>query len=250
MNIEGALQNAGGRPSGFDYIRIALAVAILYQHSVGQGLGADAQYEDTNLIPNQLSRLFVPMFFAASGFLVAGSLFRTRYLSTFVGLRALRIFPALWTDVLFSALILGPIFTTLPLSQYFTDKEFSTYMLNLIGEPHYFLPGVFKENPTTDANGQLWTIRWELFSYIALTVCAAISLHKNHKLFLGIALLAHIAFPLGVYLGFYKQGPYYAMTVVTCFLVGVYMYINRGAITLKLRAGPKNLDSGLSEVSA
>ena len=40
--------------------------------------------------------MILPMFFALSGFLVAGSLERSRTLVQFFGLRALRIVPALW----------------------------------------------------------------------------------------------------------------------------------------------------------
>jgi peptidoglycan/LPS O-acetylase OafA/YrhL len=234
--VANALEKAAGRPSGFEYTRIILAALILYIHSFTQGTDHDSQLW-YNLGGGPLAvigYLFVPMFFALSGFLVAGSLYRTRLLSTFLGLRALRIFPALWTDVLLAALVLGPLVTTLPLDQYLFDREFRLYLLNLLGEPHYFLPGVFQDTPGKDVNGQLWTVRWELFSYIALAFCAAFALHKNRRLFLLVVLASHVAFPAGVYLGLYHKGPYYAMTVVTCFLTGVYLYICREAVPLRL----------------
>lgn len=231
--LSDGLAQANGRPSGFEYIRIVLAILILYSHSFVQGTGQESRLWHYFGAGANVGQVFVPMFFAVSGFLVAGSLERTRSLSTFLGLRALRIFPALWTDILLAAFLLGPIVTTLPLDKYFSHHEFRLYMLNLLGEPHYYLPGVFKDNPNKDVNGQLWTIRWELFSYIALTVCAVLSLHKHRRLFLGVVLISHVAFPAALYLGLWHKVASYALTVVTCFMAGVYCYINRDVIRLK-----------------
>jgi peptidoglycan/LPS O-acetylase OafA/YrhL len=55
------------------------------------------------------------MFFALSGFLVAGSPERSKTLLTFLGLRAIRIYPALGVEVVLSALLIGTAVTTLPL---------------------------------------------------------------------------------------------------------------------------------------
>jgi len=60
------------------------------------------------------------------------------------------------------ALILGPLLTEFPLSAYFRDSEFWAYFLNILGEIHYHLPGLFIHNPTTAVNGQLWTVPFEL----------------------------------------------------------------------------------------
>ncbi len=72
-------------------------------------------------------RLVLPMFFCLSGFLVAGSLARTKTLISFIGFRVLRIVPALCVEVTLSALVLGTIFTTLPAREYFSSIEFFKY---------------------------------------------------------------------------------------------------------------------------
>jgi peptidoglycan/LPS O-acetylase OafA/YrhL len=51
------------------------------------------------------------MFFALSGFLVAGSFERCKTIVSFGGLRVLRLMPALAVDTVLGALLLGPIFT-------------------------------------------------------------------------------------------------------------------------------------------
>ena len=65
--------------------------------------------------------MIVPMFFALSGFLVAGSFERSKTLITFLGLRVFRIVPALSVEVFLSAIILGSFFTTNDLRNYLSD---------------------------------------------------------------------------------------------------------------------------------
>ena len=127
--------------------------------------------------------LLVPMFFALSGFLVAGSLERARTLGMFIGLRAIRIFPALLVEVVLSAFILGPLVTDLPLQRYFSDPLFFKYMLNAVGDVHFVLPGVFADNPWPRiVNGQLWTIPYELYCYCTLAFVALLGLKKRRLL--------------------------------------------------------------------
>jgi peptidoglycan/LPS O-acetylase OafA/YrhL len=168
-----------GHPSGFDYLRITLAVAIIAVHSclTSYGLAANDALYDSPL--GRLCNLLVPMFFALSGYLVAGSLQRCRTLGMFLGLRAIRIFPALFVEVILSAFILGPLVTTLPPQSYFSDPLFFKYMLNAIGDVHFLLPGVFADNPWPGVvNGQLWTIPYELYCYGALAFITLLGLKK------------------------------------------------------------------------
>ena len=119
------------------------------------------------------------MFFALSGFLVTGSLMRSQKLQTFIGLRVIRLIPALAVEVVLSALILGPLLTIFELKDYFGSVHFRTYFLNIVGEIHYILPGVFNFNPLPKVvNSQLWTIPYEFYCYLALTVLALIGARR------------------------------------------------------------------------
>ena len=109
------------------------------------------------------------LFFAISGFLIAGSLER-RTFSEYWQARALRIIPALAVTSFASALILGPIFTALPIAEYFQSSGTYRYLTNSIPYQTIFvLPGVFTDvfYPLT-VNGSLWTIPIEAFCYVAL----------------------------------------------------------------------------------
>jgi peptidoglycan/LPS O-acetylase OafA/YrhL len=132
----------------------------------------------------------VPMFFALSGFLVAGSLDRARSLLDFLGFRALRIFPALVVDTLLAAVILGPMMTTLSLGTYLSSPGFRAYFLNMVGDIQAFLPGLFGSNPYPFVNVQLWTIPYELGCYLALAALALAGVYRRRPIFLIVALLA------------------------------------------------------------
>jgi peptidoglycan/LPS O-acetylase OafA/YrhL len=71
------------------------------------------------------------MFFALSGFLVAGSLARSASLFEFFSLRVLRLGPAFGVAVLLTSVILGPMLTMCPLQTYFSDPAFFRYLKTL-----------------------------------------------------------------------------------------------------------------------
>src|ERR1700761_2580168 len=124
--------NKGVGP-GFDLLRLALALSVLTSHIADQGgtrgflpslleiirralvSAAHAGSEVTGAVVPAIEQgipwmrpivvTHVPMFFALSGFLVAGSAFRTQRIGSFLGLRLLRIFPALCVEVLLSAVV-------------------------------------------------------------------------------------------------------------------------------------------------
>lgn len=98
---------AAGRTTGFDYMRLVLATAVLCTHSIDVSYGVKFTIEFANGPIRPLIALLLPMFFALSGFLVAGSLERCRSLVSFMGLRVIRLAPALAFETVLAALILG-----------------------------------------------------------------------------------------------------------------------------------------------
>lgn len=184
VSVEDRLVLTKDHPSGFDYLRIILALLIVADHTAVVCFGTIAQRWLFEGATRPLLICLVPMFFALSGFLVASSLVRSRSLITFVGLRVLRIVPALAVDTLFCALIIGVLLTDVSLREYFRSPDFYKYFLNIAGDIHYNLPGVFVRNPSTAVNSQLWTIPFELKCYAALTGMAIFGLHRRRSLLL------------------------------------------------------------------
>ena len=225
-----AMQN---RPSGFDYVRLALALAVVFYHSWGTSYGVIPEQDPLSSKMRPIVVIIIPMFFALSGFLVAGSLERSKTLFAFLGFRALRIMPALAGEVLLSALVLGPLLTTLPLSSYFADPEFSSYFGNIIGNVHFVLPGMFPNNPVPHmVNRQLWTIPIELMCYLTLSVLAIFSIFKKRVLL--ACCLAVLYIYEGISAIFLEASPPYfviaGLQLVMVFLAGVVLYRFRDKI--------------------
>jgi peptidoglycan/LPS O-acetylase OafA/YrhL len=223
--------SAAFRPTGFDYLRITLAVSIVLWHSI---LVCHEESWSRVVVETQwkLPLLFlVPSFFSLSGFLIAGSLERST-IPVFIGLRILRIVPALTVDTLMTVLIIGPLFTVLTLRQYFSSTETWKYLLNIVGHIHYRLPGVFLQNPVPQIiNGQLWTIPWEFICYATIVVLAIVGIARSRTWFLALAVVLPI-FVLAVLATLYpadfaSNQQVVAPTnidIVLCFLAGVAIY--------------------------
>ncbi|MEO8301997.1 MAG: acyltransferase, partial [Rhizomicrobium sp.] len=156
---------------------------------------------------------------------------RAKSMFVFFGLRVFRIVPALTVEVLLSALILGPLLTEFPFSAYVGDPAFRAYFLNILGEIHYHLPGLFIHNPTTAVNGQLWTVPFELACYALLGALACVNAYKRGWLLIAIfgALQA-----LQIVNTIYRFNPNFngagGSTIVLCFAAGLLLYRYREKI--------------------
>jgi peptidoglycan/LPS O-acetylase OafA/YrhL len=228
LSISTQLERTGGKSSGFDYMRLILAISVICFHSIVLCYGAEFQKRLVDSPFGIIVGAIVPMFFSLSGFLVAGSLERSKSIAIFLGLRGLRIFPALAVDTLFCALILGPVLTILPLSQYLTEPDFFAYFLNIPGFIHYHLPGVFDSNPNHEVNGQLWTIPSELQCYLTLTVLALVGAHRRRWVFLILMLVSTALLEARLL----QSGGHAWRGIVMCFLYGVIFHIYRDCIAL------------------
>ena len=219
------LADAGMRPSGFDYMRLALALSVIFLHSTEFSAPTPALWFLNHRPYNVWDMSVVPMFFALSGFLVAGSLDRARSVLDFLGFRALRIFPALAVDTLLAATILGPLLTALPAGAYFSSPGFRAYFLNMVGDIQAFLPGLFGSNPYPFVNVQLWTIPYELGCYLALVGLALTGVYRRRRSFLIVALLA-VFFLQSVFpAANYRHG-----LVAPSFLAGAVVHLYRDRI--------------------
>ncbi len=232
------LAASDGRPSGFDYMRLGLACAVFLVHCVLLPIThRDIESATSSWLIRPPLAAIVPMFFALSGFLVAGSLERSKTMVNFLGLRVLRIVPALSTEIVLSAVVLGAAFTTLPLSEYFLSRDFQHYFMNIVGDIHFYLPGVFNRNPfTAKVNGQLWTIPFEFECYAALALLAIFSLTKSRRIFVAASTALFVLWQLRVLHGAHWHVVSFAdgthvsgHNLVFAFLaaVGLYMFRDR-----------------------
>lgn len=239
MTIGERLAAADNRPSGFDYMRIFLSFSVLWMHTARVSYGLDGFLWDGPLRP--LLKSILPIFFALSGFLVAGSLGRSKSLISFLGNRVIRIYPALIVEVALSAFVLGSIFTTLPLSEYFSSHGFHIYLLNALGDIHFNLPGVFLRNPDPNIiNAQLWTVPFELGCYLAIAVLFLLGVQR-HRIIAPIGACAFIIISLCY--RYYKHGDNFlvfpnvvpGIVLIGAFLFGVSLFLYRDRVTYSSR---------------
>ena len=201
-SIGSVLDNYKGIGPGFDFLRVMLAVTIVFNHSF---LIVDGSYATVDRY--RLWAVFgaaMPMFFALSGFLITGSAGRLK-LKDFLINRSLRIVPALAVDIFVSALVIGTLCTSQPLHDYFSDKKFAHYFLNIIGFIHYELPGVFIANPFPgQVNGSLWTVPFEIGCYAIMSGLIILGAVKSKKRMIAAA-IGFTAFYYALY--FYTPAP-------------------------------------------
>lgn len=237
--VEERLRRVGGAASGFDYLRIGLASAVICWHSLHVSYGWGAADYFSGGIYRPLVAGILPIFFALSGFLVAGSLERSKMLLDFLLLRAIRLVPALAVEVALSALLLGPLLTKASLAEYFSAPDFYLYFGNIVGSIRMRLPGVFIDNPIAGVtNLSLWTVPYELESYLALAAVSMVGLLTrpalNAAIFLAalVFLTAH-DFSHGALVDY---GPLPGRALVACFMAGVLVWRRRAKITLRASA--------------
>lgn len=242
QTIGKVLSNHQGVGPGFDFVRVSLAISIVFFHSwtVTNQYFHPVMFDYTPawLIHYSL----VPMFFALSGFLISASAVRLD-LKNFLINRGCRIVPALAVDTFVCALIIGPLFTTTPMSQYFTDREFATYFLNIFGWVHFDLPGVFKTLPVARVNGSLWTVPFELLCYLLISIMIVTNLISNRRLTF-LLIFAYFCVSViiqysGVMTNIQHKTIRFMMSVafldyraqaVTAFLLGITAYQNKDTI--------------------
>ncbi len=167
---------APARKTYFDLLRLGAAAAVLFSHSyavVGRG--------EPGLGSQSIGNIAVLVFFAISGFLIAGSWRSEPRLPLFLAKRTLRIMPALLAVLLLSAFALGPLASSVGLGTYLSDLSVYRYVgASAVVHTTYRLPGVFADNPMPGVvNGSLWTLRHEVLCYLMIAGLGFAGLLRN-----------------------------------------------------------------------
>jgi peptidoglycan/LPS O-acetylase OafA/YrhL len=198
VTIEKRLAANGYRGQGFDLVRLAAATTVLFYHS------RDIEPGDIRMDPLfkfsggfiQFGLLAVIVFFSISGFLVTPGLVRSGNVVTYLAHRALRIFPALFVVVFVSIVALGPVLTTFTLASYFSDPHTYLYAKNAVTLSIRYLPGVVTpDGQPIIVNGALWTLYFEVLSYLTLATMALLHLLRRSA-FLAMYLVSYAIYVL------------------------------------------------------
>lgn len=217
-----------GKNNNLTLIRLLASLAVIYGHAyaVVPGGGGDWVARTTGYA--FAGGVAVDLFFLISGFLVTASILKSG-VRHYVVSRVLRIYPALWTNLILVTFVLGPIVTTLPLSVYFTHSDVWSYFFGLAGtyKGAFFLPGVFEGNVDHAVNGSIWSVLIEVWLYIILLSFYLLGILRSRALFnvIFFVLLAGIWQDSSHVPSFISGAT--NLHVCMMFYIGSFLYINR-----------------------
>ncbi|MDM4762958.1 acyltransferase [Galbitalea sp. SE-J8] len=174
-------QALNGHDNALGIIRLALAAAVIFDHSWTLGGWGYTLFNQEFQGQTSLGGLAVYGFFAISGYLITKSGIRADIVQ-FLWRRVLRIFPAFLLVLTIGAFVLGPIAWRLQghhhLSNYFSTKEGGpvAYLLNnwTLTIQQWGVYDVFAQTPFgvtghgSVINGALWTLTHEWFCYLMI----------------------------------------------------------------------------------
>ncbi len=230
-----------GRENNFDFIRLALAVLVVYSHSYALGLGSEQDEPFARLTHCQVTggAIAVNLFFIMSGFMITASAERSTSILGYLKKRVLRIYPAFVVAMLLGA------FVVLPLAGgHLTDTGLGAKVFSFIAQTARLLQfnytGAFAGNPLAgDINGSVWSIPFEFWCYIgvaALSVCGMLRRRGTLLALFVAAVVVSILFKVegwnlgGKLLGAIVGYPVMWARLLPLYLAGVVFYLYRDRI--------------------
>lgn len=162
----------------FQLLRTIAALAVIVSHAfaLASGVADDEPFNKSGWTPGACA---VIVFFAMSGFLIAGSVERRPGFGAFAAARARRIFPAYLIALVLVVAVLGGAATTLRLPDYYAHPATWDFVLRhaVFETSLKGLPGVFASNPHPwTVNGSLWSLPLEVLCYFLLYGAARLRL--------------------------------------------------------------------------
>lgn len=220
-----------GKNNNLTFIRLVAALSVIYGHTSAVVAGAPADWVAVTTGYAFLGGVAVDLFFLISGFLVTASILKGG-VKNYVVSRVLRIYPALWVNLILVTFVLGSIVTTLSVGEYLTDSDTWTYFLGLAFtyKGGFFLPGVFTQNHDHAVNGSIWSVLIEVWLYVVVAFFYIFGIMRNRAIF------NTVFFVLIVVLWSDKSdlsaslGGATSLHVCLFFYIGSFLYINRNEI--------------------
>ncbi|MGS2613475.1 acyltransferase family protein [Micromonospora sp. LZ34] len=220
-----------GRGNGIGLIRLCLALAVVVSHAKPLGFGThDLGYQLFDRQTN-VGTMAVYGFFVLSGLLITRSGRRTG-LIRYAWHRCLRIFPGLWVCLLVTALVVAPLVALREqgsVGGIFSDSWSHGGPLAYVqanwwtGVRQSGIGGLFADTTPWGRktgrgifNGALWSLKYEMFCYVAVGVLAATAVLRQARRFV-------LFLTMALYLGIVwdSWGPGHISGGVSAPLVGV-----------------------------
>lgn len=220
-----------GRKNNLTFIRLVAALAVIYGHTSAIVAGAPADWVSVTTGYAFVGGVAVDLFFLISGFLVTASILNNG-MKNYVVSRVLRIYPALWFNLIVVTFVLGGAVTTLPVGEFITHEDLWSYFMGLAFTYRggFFLPGVFTQNYNQAVNGSIWSVLIEVWLYIVVLLFYIFGVMRSRAIFNTIFfLLVVILWANSSYL----SGAFCSITnlhVCLLFYIGSFLYINKDSV--------------------
>lgn len=217
-----------GKENNLTFIRLVAALAVIYGHTNAIVATADPDWVTRTTNYAFAGGVAVDLFFLISGFLVTASILKGGAINYIIS-RILRIFPALWVNLILVTFLLGTIVTTLPIRDYLTHGEVWSYFrgLALAYKGGFFLPGVFTENHNQAVNGSIWSVLIEVWLYIAILGAFLLGLMRSRAVFNSVFFIVIVASwsNYSQLIDYINNPTMYHVCLF--FYIGSFLYINR-----------------------
>jgi peptidoglycan/LPS O-acetylase OafA/YrhL len=183
------------KSNSIGFLRFFLATLVVFSHSFLLAHSSSDPLGKWSIGDIDLGDVSVECFFALSGFLIAGSYFRTSDLWRYFWHRSLRIFPGFWACLVVIAFLIGPFVYLLKsgsIAGYFntgSENPFAYVTANLfLFMRNRYITGLFTDNPYPSVvNDSLRTLSTEFVCYVAIIGLGILfSFKKSRAIVLGL----------------------------------------------------------------
>lgn len=231
------------RENNFDFLRLALAVLVIYSHAYPLGLGSEVREPFVRATHGQATGggLAVDGFFIMSGFLICASAQRSRSVADFLKKRIARIYPGYVAATLVLAVVVVPLAGAG--FQFAGLKRVLDFLLQALRLKDFHYTHAFVTNPFPDVlNGSLWSVSYEFWCYLGVALLSVLTLLRHRTVILGLFVLSWaigIAFRLkgwmlgGKWVGAIVGPPHLWARLLPLYLAGMVFYLYRDRIALR-----------------
>lgn len=220
-----------GKNNNLTFIRLVAALSVIYGHTSAVVAGAPADWVAVTTGYAFIGGVAVDLFFLISGFLVTASILNGG-VKNYVISRVLRIYPALWVNLILVTFVMGGALTTLSLTDYLTNGAVWSYFTGLAFtyKGGFFLPGLFTQHHDQAVNGSIWSVLIEVWLYIVVLAFYTFGLMRSRAVFNTVFfVLIVVLWNDKSFLPAAINGST-MMHVCLLFYIGSFLYINRDSV--------------------
>jgi len=238
------------KENNFDFLRLALAVLVIFSHAFPLVTGTEIHEPLRVLTHGQMTcgAFAVDLFFVMSGFLIAGSAQRSRSIGSYLKKRVARIYPAFIVSAVLMALVVLPL-SGGTFAEAHWPARLMDFALQTLRLREFHVKGAFADNPYPGVlNGSVWSIQYEFWCYLGVAMLAAVGLLnlKQRGWVLGIfvaSVAISVAFQTqgwvlgGKFAGALLGSPQLWARLLPFYLAGVVFYLFRDRMRLHAWGG-------------